>query len=357
MGIFKHIETKKVQREVAMCLIASLALASLTGVCFVLHLNLATALLLYVVVVVVVSSTGSFVSSIVAAIAAALCLAYLAPPAHSFRVDDPFDVVAIAAFFVISTIIARLVSRVRRMAEGALSSVDRRLVDAEERERARIARDLHDDVGQRIALFIIKFGRFRAEIPNPTVEVQTTMDDLLKQINQLSSDIQALARSLHSPKLEYLGLVKTMRSFCEEFGQRQDVEIDFNGHGHEVASSLPPDISLSLYRVLQEALHNSRKHSGARQVEVDLFETSGAIHLTVRDSGHGFNIDAAMSGRGLGLISMRERIKLVKGEFSIHSQPNRGTTIHASVPLPSQGNATRTQRIEMLQSSVGLKSR
>ena len=331
MDILKYIATKKFQREVAMCLIASIVLASLTGVCVGLHLNLATAGLLYVVVIVLVSRLGSLVPSIVAAVFGALCLAYIAPPS-SFQVDDPFDVVAIAAFLMTSLIVSGLMTRLRRMAEEALSSVDRRLVDAEERERARIARELHDDVGQRIALLMVKFHQFGKDLPNPTVEIQATMDDLLQQIDELSTDIQAVAHSLHSPRLEYLGLVKTMRGFCEEFGRHHGVEIDFNGHVHEVPSSLPLDVSLSLYRVLQEALCNSEKHCTARRFEVDLFETLDAIHLIVRDSGPGFNTVAAMKGRGLGLISMRERIKLVKGEFSVDSQIKRGTTIHAKVP-------------------------
>jgi signal transduction histidine kinase len=128
-----------------------------------------------------------------------------------------------------------------------------------------------------------------------------------------------------------------MESFCKEFGHQQKVEIDFKGH--DLPSPTPMDVSLSLFRVLQEALHNSAKHSGVRQFEVELFEASDAIHLIVRDLGLGFNPDAAMNGRGLGLISMQERMKLVKGEFSIDSQLKRGTTIHASVLL-SSGNSS-----------------
>jgi signal transduction histidine kinase len=162
-------------------------------------------------------------------------------------------------------------------------------------------------------------------------------DELLKHIDALSTDIQGLAHSLHSPKLEYLGLVKTMKSFCKEFEHQQKVEIDFRSH--DLPSLLPMDVSLSLFRVLQEALHNSAKHSGVQQFEVELFEASGAIHLIVRDFGLGFNPEAKMNRRGLGLISMQERMKLVKGEFSIDSQLQRGTTIHAKVLLSSGGSS------------------
>src|SRR5258708_11118670 len=332
MGTFEYIATKRFLHVVMQCLIASLVLALLTVVCYRLHFNLATAGLLYVMVVVLLARGGSLVTSIFASIIAALCLADLAPPAHSFRINDPLDDVAIAVFLISSLLIARLVSRLRRMAEDALSSVDRRLIDAEERERARIARDLHDDIGQRFALLAVNFDQLKRAVPNPTVEALTTMDQLLKQIEQLSSDIHALARRMHSSKLEYLGLFGTMRGFCKEFEHQQKVGIDFRSH--DLPSPLPLDVSLSLFRVLQEALHNSAKHSGAQQFEVELFEALDAIHLIVRDSGLGFDPKAAIKGRGLGLISMQERIKLVKGEFSIDSQLSRGTTIHARVPVP-----------------------
>jgi signal transduction histidine kinase len=117
------------------------------------------------------------------------------------------------------------------------------------------------------------------------------------------------------------------------------VEIDFRSH--DLPSPLPPEISLSLFRVLQEALHNSAKHSGVQQFEVEVFEASDEIHLIVRDLGRGFNPETAMNGRGLGLVSMQERMKLVKGEFSIDSQINRGTTIHARVLLSSRRGSAR----------------
>jgi signal transduction histidine kinase len=128
-----------------------------------------------------------------------------------------------------------------------------------------------------------------------------------------------------------------MRGFCQEFGEQQKVEIDFQSH--DLPSLVSPDTSLCFYRVLQEALHNSAKHSGVRRFEVRLWGTSDEIHLTVKDSGAGFERESAKESRGLGLISMEERLKLLKGTLSIDSQPNRGTTIHASVPLGSAGHS------------------
>jgi len=331
MDILRHIATKRFQHEALQCLVGSLALALLTVICERLRFNLATASLLYVIVIVLLARAGGFVSSIVASIVAAVCLAYLAPPAHSFRIDDSLDDVAVATFLITSLIISRLVSKLRKMAEEALSSVNRRLVDAEDRERAMIAKDLDDDVGQRCALLANRFEQLSRDVPSPTAELLATMDELQKQIKHLATDIPVLAHSLRSPKLEYLGIVTTMRSFCKDFGRQQKVEIDFRSH--ELPRPLPLELSISLFRVLREALRNSAQHSGTRKFEVELFEASDAIHLVVRDSGIGFDPKAAMKGKGLGLISMQERIKLVKGEFSIESQLNRGTTIHASVPL------------------------
>jgi signal transduction histidine kinase len=333
VGHLNPIIIKRIVRAIVESSIAILILVSITFGSYRLHLNLIIATLLSVVVIVVLSRIGDFVSSVVASLAAALCLAHLAPPAYSFRVDDPLDVVAILAFLLISFVTAHLVSNLRRMREEALSSVKRVLIDAEERERARIARELHDDIGQRLAMLEINVEQLKTDVPHQTSEDLVRTDQLVDDIKEISSDVQALAHSLHSPKLEYLGLAKTVRSFCREFGNQYKMEIEFKSR--DLQKTLPLDVSLCLFRVLQEALHNSAKHSGTRQSEVELFETQDTINLIVRDSGQGFKLEMAMKNRGLGLVSMKERIKLVKGELSIDSQPNRGTTIHAKVPVAS----------------------
>ena len=337
MGLLVHLATKGGKRAIMECSISILALALLTAACYGLHLNLTIASLLYVIVIVLVARLGSLVPAIVVSIIAAVLLAYIAPPAHSLGIEDPLDVVAVSVFLASAVIISKLVSRLRRMTEEALSSVNRVLIDAEERERARIARDLHDDIGQRMALLAIKFEQLRTDIPNATAEDLTTMDKFGTELMETSTDIQALAHSLHSPKLEYLGLVKTARSFCREFGNQHKLEIDFRST--ELPNALPIEVSLSLFRILQEALQNSAKHSGTGQVVVELFETQDTVHLIVRDSGQGFDLQTAMKNQGLGLVSMQERIKLVKGELSIDSQPMRGTTISAKVPTISVGSS------------------
>jgi signal transduction histidine kinase len=165
------------------------------------------------------------------------------------------------------------------------------------------------------------------------------MGELQKQTSEIAADVQSLSHELHSAKLQYLGIAAAMRGFCREFGEQQKVEIDFQTH--DLPSPVLPDTALCFFRVLQEALHNSAKHSGVRHFEVRLWGTSDEIHLTVRDSGVGFDREAAKQSRGLGLISMEERLKLVNGTLSIDSQPKRGTKIHASVPFSSKSDSVR----------------
>ena len=224
----------------------------------------------------------------------------------------------------------------RKQMQDGLSTMSRKLIEAQEQERARIGRELHDDINQRLAMLAIELELLQ---DNPA-EVGSRLQELRKQTTEISNDVQALSRELHSSKLEYLGIVAAMRSFCKEFGDQQGMEVDFGSH--DLPSPLPsPEISLTLFRVLQEALHNAAKHSGVSHFEVQLWGRPGEIDLTVSDSGAGFDVQAAREGRGLGLTSMQERLKMVNGELSIESQPNRGTTIRARVSLGSQSDSIR----------------
>jgi PAS domain S-box-containing protein len=221
----------------------------------------------------------------------------------------------------------------RKLAEEALASLSRRVIAAEERERSRIAAELHEDIGQRLALLAIEIEQLKTEPVYQTAETLSRMDAVWKQTLGVLTDVKASAHELHSPRLEYLGIASVMRSFCEEFGQRKGVEIDFKSH--DLPSFVSPNISLRLFRVLQEALHNAVKHSGVRYFEVQLWRLSDEIHLAVSDSGAAFDSEAVRNGRRVGLIGMQERLKLLEGTVSIESQFQRGTTIHACVPLSS----------------------
>jgi len=214
----------------------------------------------------------------------------------------------------------------RKQMEEALSDLSRKLIESQEQERARIGRELHDDINQRLAMLSLELEQLQE---NPS-EIQPRVKELRRQMAEVSNDVQALSHDLHSSKLEYLGVVAGMKSWCKEFAERQNMEIDFKS---DVPSSVPLEIGLSLFRVLQEALNNAIKHSGVKRIEIQLREDSGEIHLVVSDLGKGFDVEAASQGKGLGLTSMRERVRLVNGTISIESKPIGGTTIHVRVPV------------------------
>jgi len=227
----------------------------------------------------------------------------------------------------------------RKLAEEAVSSVSKRVIEAEEQERSRIARELHEDIGQRLALLAIEIDQLRNDAPPQKGERRRRMDAVWRQTLEILSDVKASAHELHSPRLDYLGIAAVMRCFSREFGERKKVEIDFNNYS--LPSFVDLDVSVCLFRVLQEALYNAVKHSGVKQFEVRLWGGSDEVHLTISDAGRGFDLEAAMNQEGLGLVSMRERLKLLNGTFFIETQPQSGTTIHACVPLARESKAMR----------------
>jgi PAS domain S-box-containing protein len=228
-----------------------------------------------------------------------------------------------------------------KLAEEALSNVNRRLIQAHEQECTRIAQELHDDINQRIALLAVQLETVKRDLPASAIQLRRGINQALDCVSNLGSDIQALTHRLHSPKLEYLGLERASASFCSEVSARHKVKIDF--YSQNIPKNLPPEISFCLFRVLQEALQNASKHSGSQHLEVVLTgKGENQIELTVHDSGVGFEPEEAIKGRGLGLANMKERLKLVDGHLSIHSKRDRGTTIHAHVPLSPRMSSTGT---------------
>jgi len=219
----------------------------------------------------------------------------------------------------------------RKQAEEALASVSHKLIEAQEKERTRIARELHDDINQRIALVTVELDELQLSNRNLDSEARRRMKTLVKHVSDIGMEVQAISHRLHSSKLEILGVVAACRSFCREVAERSKVTVDFSEEG--TPRGVPQDVSLCLFRILQESLNNAIKHSGAQHFEVRLRGVSDEIQLTVRDCGVGFDAPAALSGQGLGLISMRERASLVKGTISITSKPMAGTEITLLVPI------------------------
>ena len=217
------------------------------------------------------------------------------------------------------------------LAQEALEKVSGQLIEAQERERSRIARDLHDDICQRLALVSMDLEQAnRNGLPRATKE---HLEKIRQQCSEITGDIQSVSHELHSSKLEYLGLVAAMRGMCRELSKKHEVSIEFAGHN---VPRLPSDISLCLFRVAQEALHNGLKYSRSSQFSVELSATANEIRLEVKDAGLGFDVEKAKRNGGLGLVSMQERVHLVRGKLHVESAPGRGTKITAVVPVIHQ---------------------
>jgi PAS domain S-box-containing protein len=229
----------------------------------------------------------------------------------------------------------------RKQSQTIITNVSRRLIEAQEQERMRIARELHDNTNQRLALLAVGIEQIKSDFPISMVSLRARLDEIEKSAVEISRDVQTMSHQLHSSKLNYLGLAAAMKGFCNEFSEKQKVKVDFENH--EIPSPIPPEISLCLFRVLQEALSNAAKHSKAREFEVQLWGKPDEIYLSVIDSGTGFDLEAARKGPGLGLVSMQERVRLMKGTLSIETQSGLGTTIRVRVPVsPGESSMVAT---------------
>jgi PAS domain S-box-containing protein len=228
----------------------------------------------------------------------------------------------------------------QKLAQEALEKVGGRLIEAQEKERSRIARELHDDICQRLALLSLELEQTKHSANGSSAERDTQMTEIQRRCSQISADVQVLSHQLHSSKLDYLGIVAALRSFCKEFSQQKSVSIEFTSEN--VPNPLPRDVSLCLFRVAQEALHNAVKYSGVTLFSVDLRGIGDQLRLEVGDTGVGFDVEKVKQDVGLGLISMQERIHLINGRLDIKSKANHGTTIVARVPSGSEGSGVVT---------------
>jgi PAS domain S-box-containing protein len=217
----------------------------------------------------------------------------------------------------------------QKVARETLRNLSGHLIEAQEKERARIARELHDDVCQRLALLSLELGQAVRTSRGSSGNLQ----HIQKECQNLATDVQALSHRLHSSRLDFLGIVPALKGFCREFSQQFHVNVDFTST--DVPGNISKDASLCLFRVAQEALHNAVKYSGTRTFRVELTATSHQVRLEMNDWGSGFNVEKARRSSGLGLVSMEERVRLVRGTFSIASRPGEGTRIAVVVPLPA----------------------
>ena len=220
--------------------------------------------------------------------------------------------------------------------ELAIRSLSGRLLSAQEEERRRIARELHDNLSQHVALLAIEIQRL-AMTSEPQTAVAASTRKMGARIDEIAAEIHSLSHQLHSAKLEALGLAAAVQGHCREMRAR-GLQVQCVAEG--VPGGLPYEVALCLFRVVQEALNNVVKHSGAGVAQVSLRGTGDALLLSIVDAGRGFDEAGSASPNGLGLASMRERLRLIGGEVMIKSRPGRGTTVDARVPLPWASHMT-----------------
>ena len=222
-----------------------------------------------------------------------------------------------------------------RQARATVIEFSGRLIRAGEEERARIARELHDDINQRLALLANRIQECDQSTSAHTNLMQKKeLREIWRLTNEIATDIQHMSHQLHPSKLHYLGLAATVRQLCKEFSEQHKIEVDCTVK--DLPDDLEENVSLNLFRTVQESLRNVFKHSQAHHVKVELSCESNVVQLRVSDDGIGFNPEHMGATHGLGLISMQERLRSVGGEFSIWSKPSLGTQVQGRVPISAK---------------------
>ena len=218
-------------------------------------------------------------------------------------------------------------------AGAELEQLSRRLMTLQEDERQRIARELHDDYGQRMAGLLFELAA-TAERTDATPDLRRAMQIAGERLGNVAKDLQQLSRSLHSAVLDKIGLEAAIRSDCSSLRQGSAWQVDFQSI--DVPKRLPEPVSLAAYRVFQEALQNALKHSQTNRLDVSLTVEGTDLALRVKDYGFGFDTESANHAGSLGLLSMRERLRMVGGAFMIHSEIGKGTQVEAKLPIGTQ---------------------
>jgi two-component system NarL family sensor kinase len=218
----------------------------------------------------------------------------------------------------------------RRRSEEKLQALRNRLTRTQEEERSRIARDLHDDIGQRLAILSIDLEQMKLASQQDGSAFARDLEALVRTASEITSDVHNISRRLHPSQVELLGLAPALNNFCREFANRNSMHIQFTSAC--LTCKLPEEASLCLFRVAQEAIRNVHKHSGCREALVELDEISGSLRLRISDRGAGFDPISAEASQGLGLLSMEERLRSMGGELFVHSRPGGGTCIEACIP-------------------------
>jgi PAS domain S-box-containing protein len=221
-----------------------------------------------------------------------------------------------------------------RRSEQQLRHLTAGLLEAQEEERRHVSRELHDDLNQKLAMVAVELGSIEAGLPESDQVTRDRLRCLEKRLNSLSNDVRRTAYQLHPSVLEHLGLAEALETYCGEFSVQQRLKVCFRQR--KAPEMIPKGVALCLYRVVQEALHNVAKHSGAGRASVTLTGTGGRLVLTVEDQGRGFDPTVMGGKRGLGLISMKERVAAAGGVLTIDVRPGAGTRVRVHIPLKQE---------------------
>jgi signal transduction histidine kinase len=220
-----------------------------------------------------------------------------------------------------------------------LEALARRLLTAQEDERRRVGRELHDDLVQRIAATAIEVGRIERQATSPD-EVRSGLESLKQTLATLSEDVHGLSRRIHPAKLDDYGIVAAIEAECRAFMERGGPPVDLRVSGDVDAMS--KDVRLAVYRIVQETLRNIQQHADAGEVTLTLTCDDGRVHLSIADDGRGFDQSRPAWRVGLGLASMEERARLLGGELAVVSKPGAGTRIDVTMPQGARDAETES---------------
>ena len=229
-----------------------------------------------------------------------------------------------------------------KMARDAQLHLSGLLIDSQEKERSRLAAELHDDFSQRLALLSLGLENALDTLPDSAQDAKNQLSELMNLASEVGADLHTVSHHLHSSTLSSLGLAPGVRALCAEFTSLHGIQIDCDCE--DVPRTVDPDTAVCLFRIVQEGLQNLKKHSGATKAQVILRKAGDNLFVSVSDEGRGFNAMAIGNNSGLGIRSMQERVRLFKGHFEIHSEPGRGTKIEAWVPLQPLRDPVSTPR-------------
>src|SRR5215471_14394780 len=328
---------------------AALAVAAALGVRFAFDpiLGRHSPFLVFPIAILLAARFGGWLPGLVATLLSALggWYFFISPP-FTFAIQDKGDAEDLAVYVISATGISLLGAQLReslisktkseqaaKQSESTVRALLDRLINAEEQERKRISRELHDDLNQELALLAFDTDGLLAMPFSSEDKIRERLSNLRTRIVELSQHVREISHRLHPSILEDLGLTAALNDLCREFSTREGVKVLFTQEA--VPEAIPTKVAACLYRVAQEAMHNILKHAQTGYVQMKLSGDPRGIHLSIQDTGVGFDSES-LRRPGLGIISMRERVRLVQGEFSIHSQPGQGTEVRVFVPLPRE---------------------